>query len=201
MPIADKKQDEDTRSGSSTIAGTFEVSVINGQIVLQALQQEMVEPGDVFVAGGALEPETGDGLSVSAEIIAQAKGDSFIVFKKRRRHNYRRKKVQRQQHTILRIVAVSDKTGSKGETALVIEPKARRSVEASGSKALGNLEEDAQLRALAVDLDAAAERMGASLSRAIESVRSALDPEREQAARKRFEAEFADAGAWHHGLA
>ena len=49
-----------------------------------------------------------DGLTVAAEIIAQAKADKVTVFKKRRRHNYRRKKGHRQQHTILKIVAIGD---------------------------------------------------------------------------------------------
>lgn len=65
---------------------------------------ETVRLDDVlFSSGGA----TG-GLVVSAQIIAQAKADKVIVFKKRRRHNYRRKNGHRQQHTILRITAVGD---------------------------------------------------------------------------------------------
>jgi large subunit ribosomal protein L21 len=52
-----------------------------------------------------------DGLTVAAEIIAQAKADKVTVFKKRRRHNYRRKKGHRQQHTILKIVAIGDQEG------------------------------------------------------------------------------------------
>jgi large subunit ribosomal protein L21 len=46
------------------------------------------------------------GLTVAAEIIAQAKADKIIVFKKKRRHNYRRKNGHRQQHTILKILSV-----------------------------------------------------------------------------------------------
>ena len=45
------------------------------------------------------------GLTVSAEIVAQAKGEKVIVFKKRRRHNYRRRNGHRQQLTLLRILA------------------------------------------------------------------------------------------------
>jgi large subunit ribosomal protein L21 len=47
-----------------------------------------------------------DGLTVQAEIIAQAKADKVTVFKKRRRHNYRRKNGHRQNHTILKITAI-----------------------------------------------------------------------------------------------
>ena len=63
---------------------------------------------DVLLAGEGSELKPTDGLTVSAEIIAQAKADKVIVFKKRRRHNYRRRNGHRQQHTILRITAIGD---------------------------------------------------------------------------------------------
>jgi large subunit ribosomal protein L21 len=62
--------------------------------------------GDVLLAGEGSELKSVEGLTVAAEIIAQAKADKVIVFKKRRRHNYRRKNGHRQQHTILKIVAI-----------------------------------------------------------------------------------------------
>ena len=63
---------------------------------------------DVLLAGEGSELKSTQGLTVSAEIIAQAKGEKVIVFKKRRRHNYRRRNGHRQQHTILRITAIGD---------------------------------------------------------------------------------------------
>ncbi len=69
---------------------------------------ETISLGDVLLAGEGSELRATEGLSVSAEIIAQAKGEKVIVFKKRRRHNYRRKNGHRQQHTILRITAIGD---------------------------------------------------------------------------------------------
>jgi large subunit ribosomal protein L21 len=69
---------------------------------------ETITLGDVLLAGEGSELRSTDGLTVSAEIIAQAKADKVIVFKKRRRHNYRRKNGHRQQHTILRITAIGD---------------------------------------------------------------------------------------------
>ncbi|HWH22822.1 MAG TPA: 50S ribosomal protein L21 [Allosphingosinicella sp.] len=69
---------------------------------------ETVTLGDVLLAGEGSELRPTDGLTVSAEIIAQAKGEKVIVFKKRRRHNYRRKNGHRQQHTILRITAIGE---------------------------------------------------------------------------------------------
>ena len=47
--------------------------------------------GDVLLAGEGSELKSVEGLIVSAEIIAQAKADKVIVFKKKRRHNDRRK--------------------------------------------------------------------------------------------------------------
>ena len=66
-----------------------------------------------------------DGLTVAAEIVAQAKGDKVTVFKKRRRHNYRRKKGHRQQHTILKIVSIGDqKEQKKAAPKAEAQPKA-----------------------------------------------------------------------------
>ena len=69
--------------------------------------------GDVLLAGDGGDLKSTDGLTVAAEIIAQAKGEKVTVFKKRRRHNYRRKKGHRQQHTILKIVAIGDQKEQK----------------------------------------------------------------------------------------
>ena len=76
---------------------------------------------DVLLAGEGSELKDTKGLTVSAEIIAQAKGDKVIVFKKRRRHNYRRRNGHRQRHTILKIVAIGGekpkKAAKKAEAA------------------------------------------------------------------------------------
>jgi large subunit ribosomal protein L21 len=83
---------------------------------------DKVTLGDVLLAGDGGNLKSTDGLTVAAEIVAQAKGEKVTVFKKRRRHNYRRKKGHRQQHTILKIVAIGDqkeqkKAAPKTETA------------------------------------------------------------------------------------
>ena len=77
---------------------------------------------DVLLAGDSGDLKSTSGLTVAAEIIAQAKGDKVTVFKKRRRHNYRRKQGHRQLHTILKIVAIGDhkepnKAAPKAEAA------------------------------------------------------------------------------------
>ncbi|MBT0669936.1 50S ribosomal protein L21 [Novosphingobium sp. 1949] len=67
---------------------------------------ETITLGDVLIAGKDGEVLDASKVSVSAEIIAQAKSEKVIVFKKRRRHNYRRKNGHRQQLTLLRITSV-----------------------------------------------------------------------------------------------
>ena len=71
---------------------------------------------DVLLAGEGADVKAGN-ITVSAEIIAQAKGEKVIVFKKRRRHNYRRKAGHRQQYTILRITAIGDQKAEKKAAA------------------------------------------------------------------------------------
>src|SRR5688500_8854351 len=69
------------------------------KIVVEKLAGEagdQVDITDVLLAGEGSDLKSVDGLKVAAEIIAQAKGDKVTVFKKRRRHNYRRKKGHRQ---------------------------------------------------------------------------------------------------------
>ncbi|MDD3798990.1 MAG: 50S ribosomal protein L21 [Novosphingobium sp.] len=79
-----------------------------------AVEKLAGEAGDTVTLGDVLLAGDGEGLkdagkvSVSAEIIAQAKSEKVLVFKKRRRHNYRRKNGHRQQLTLLRILAVGD---------------------------------------------------------------------------------------------
>jgi large subunit ribosomal protein L21 len=70
---------------------------------------DSVTLSDVLMAGEGGELKSTDGLTVAAEIVAQAKADKVTVFKKKRRHNYRRKRGHRQQLTILKIVAIGGK--------------------------------------------------------------------------------------------
>ena len=49
------------------------------------------------------------GASVKATIVKQAKADKVIVFKKKRRQNYRRKKGHRQEITLVKITDVIGK--------------------------------------------------------------------------------------------
>jgi large subunit ribosomal protein L21 len=102
------------------------------KIVVEKLAGEAgdrIDITDILIAGEGSDLKPVAGLTVAAEIVAQAKGEKVTVFKKRRRHNYRRKKGHRQQHTILKIVSIGDqKGGSKAAKpkaeAAAAEPKA-----------------------------------------------------------------------------
>ena len=78
---------------------------------------DSVDLTDVLLAGEGSDLKSTDGLIVGAEIIAQAKSDKVTVFKKRRRHNYRRKAGHRQQLTILKIVSIGGKKAEKKAAA------------------------------------------------------------------------------------
>jgi large subunit ribosomal protein L21 len=47
------------------------------------------------------------GASVTAEVVEQTRGPKIIIFKKKRRQNYRRKKGHRQDLTVLKITAIA----------------------------------------------------------------------------------------------
>ena len=92
------------------------------KIVVEKLAGEAgdsVDITDVLLAGEGSNLMATAGLIVGAEIVAQAKAEKVTVFKKRRRHNYRRKAGHRQQLTILKIVSIGDKkhVPSKAEGA------------------------------------------------------------------------------------
>jgi large subunit ribosomal protein L21 len=75
------------------------------------------EPGstvtldDVLMIGEGAEAKTGtprlEGASVTATVLEQKLDDKVLIFKKRRRHNYRRKNGHRQPLTVLRITGIS----------------------------------------------------------------------------------------------
>ncbi|NIJ07489.1 large subunit ribosomal protein L21 [Sphingomonas vulcanisoli] len=98
------------------------------KIVVEKLEGEAgasISLSDVLLAGEGSELKSVEGLTVSAEIVAQGRGEKIIVFKKRRRHNYRRRNGHRQYHTILKITAIGDqKAAPKKAKAEAAAPQA-----------------------------------------------------------------------------
>jgi len=92
------------------------------------VEKVMGDEGDVVVfdevlaVGGELGAPLVSGASVAGRVVAQARADKIIVFKKKRRHNYRRKKGHRQDLTIIRIEEILT-GGKKASTAKKAAPK------------------------------------------------------------------------------
>jgi large subunit ribosomal protein L21 len=86
---------------------------------------DAVNFAEVLMVGGEGEPLVGaplvSGALVSAEVVEQGRGPKIIVFKKKRRHNYRRKKGHRQNLTTVRILEVLTDGRAPSRTASAAE--------------------------------------------------------------------------------
>lgn len=60
----------------------------------------------VLMVGDQVGTPVVAGAKVTAQVVAQARGPKIIVFKKKRRQNYRRKNGHRQDLTILRVTDI-----------------------------------------------------------------------------------------------
>lgn len=75
-------------------------------IVVEKLAGEAGETltlDDVLMVGDKVGSPTVEGAAVTATVIEQTRGAKIIIFKKKRRQNYRRKNGHRQHLTVLRI--------------------------------------------------------------------------------------------------
>lgn len=80
---------------------------------------------DVIAAGESITSL--DKAKVEAEIVEQYKDKKVLVFKKKRRHNYRRKIGHRQLLTKLRILSVTDAAGKEHKAE--VKAKAQKKAE------------------------------------------------------------------------
>jgi large subunit ribosomal protein L21 len=89
---------------------------------------DIVELAEVILLGGDGGPKTGSptiaGAMVAAEVIEQTRADKIVVFKKKRRKNYRRKKGHRQLLTALRITEIL--TDGKKPSKAAPKPEAKK---------------------------------------------------------------------------
>jgi large subunit ribosomal protein L21 len=91
---------------------------VGDQITVERLEGDVgaqVALSDVLALGGEA-PKVGTptvpGASVTAKIVQQPRGAKVIVFKKKRRKNYRRKRGHRQELTVLKIQSISAAGGA-----------------------------------------------------------------------------------------
>ena len=95
--------------------GGKQYRVAQGDVIkverLEAEAGQTVALDQVLMVGEGADAKVGTplvtGATVSAEVVAQDRGPKIIVFKKKRRQNYRRKNGHRQDLTVLRITDIS----------------------------------------------------------------------------------------------
>jgi large subunit ribosomal protein L21 len=100
---------------------------------------DAVQFPEVLMIAGEGEPTVGvpliAGAAVSAEVVEQGRGPKVIIFKKRRRQNYRRKRGHRQDLTTVRILdiltdvkvaAPAAKESKPAEAAGEAKPRAKK---------------------------------------------------------------------------
>ena len=73
---------------------------------LEGKAGDKVTIGEVLMVDGKVGTPTVKGASVSAEIVRQVRDEKVLVFKKKRRHGYKRKNGHRQQLTLIKIVDI-----------------------------------------------------------------------------------------------
>jgi len=94
--------------------GGKQYRVAQGDIIkvehLEAEAGATVTLDQVLMVGEGTDAKVGAplvaGASVAAEVVAQDRGPKVLVFKKKRRKNYRRKNGHRQDLTVLRITGI-----------------------------------------------------------------------------------------------
>ena len=92
--------------------GGKQYKVASGDVIavekLAGQPGDKVEISDVLMAGAKFATKDAPlkGIKVLAEIVRQFRDDKVIIFKKRRRHNYRRKKGHRQSLTQIKITDI-----------------------------------------------------------------------------------------------
>jgi large subunit ribosomal protein L21 len=109
----------------------FEVEKLEGKAGDKVVLADVLLAHDL--SGVKIGAPTVEGVKVNAEILEQKKGEKVIIFKKKRRHNYRRKNGHRQELTLLQVTGID---GLKGELPVKAKPeKAEKKVEAKTSVA------------------------------------------------------------------
>jgi len=97
-----------------------------------------IELGEVLLIGDGANVSAGTpllaGASVSATLVEHRRADKIIVFKKKRRQNYRRKNGHRQYQTLLRITEIhaegAPRTGGRARSRRAAPAQEQAPVEA-----------------------------------------------------------------------
>ena len=94
----------------------------------------MVDIKDVLMVGEGDKTQVGapmlDGASVKLEVLEQTRNDKIVVFKKKRRQNYRRTHGHKQQMTVVRVAEIADADGNKATAKAAKTPAKEKSTKA-----------------------------------------------------------------------
>lgn len=108
---------------------------VNDVIQVEKLPGEAgttIEFPEVLMVGNDQGVQVGtpllSGVPVTGEILEQTRGDKILVFKKKRRHQYRRRAGHRQELTVIRVTGIGD---VKAEA----QPKAAKKTKAAKAEA------------------------------------------------------------------
>lgn len=116
-----------------------------------------------------------EGASVSAEVVEQTRGDKIIVFKKKRRKNYRRKKGHQQDLTLLRITDINV-PGAKRAAKSSAGKTAKKEDEAPKEAAEETQAPEVAVEAAATETAAPKKKAASSKSKEASSGKTAAKP-------------------------
>ena len=109
----------------------------NDVIIVEKLQGEagnVVHIDDILMLGDGESATVGrpliEGARVTAQILEQARGVKIIVFKKKRRKNYRRTQGHRQAQTVLRITDIVQSVDTEDMIAIAAPASSVAAVDA-----------------------------------------------------------------------
>lgn len=95
---------------------------------------EMVDIKDVLIVGEGEKTQVGvpvlDGASVKLEVLEQTRNEKIVVFKKKRRQNYRRTHGHKQQMTVVRVAEIADADGNKATAEAAKKPAKQKAKKA-----------------------------------------------------------------------
>ena len=93
----------------------------NDSIIFDEVVFYKNEKGESFIGSPLV-----NGVAIKAKVIDQIRDKKIIVFKKKRRHNYRRKIGHRQDLTLLKIEEIKTDNKSKTEKVITKENKIKK---------------------------------------------------------------------------
>ena len=113
---------------------------------------DKINLNEVLMIGGEGDPIVGDpiiqGAVVNAEVIEQTRAKKIIVFKKKRRHNYRRKNGHQQHLTMLKIVDIKEKETKKAAAVKTDAAPVKKTATAKKTAAKKTVKTDTKTRSV-----------------------------------------------------